>query len=130
MPRPGEPDGQVLTGPAAANAMVRFLGDRAQMGRVQPISQRESDPAIVRLLGLLLVDALQTIARGRSADGARETRAWVCERGSGVYSFERACEAFGLPPRALRRRLGLRAQVPRRRTSRGWIRRASSPAGC
>jgi len=110
--------------------MVCFLGDGAQMGRVLPTPQSESDPAVVRLLGLLLVDALQTIARGRRAEGSRETRAWVCERGSGVYSFERACEAFGLPPRALRRRLGMRAQVPRRRSSRGWMRRGSSPAGC
>jgi hypothetical protein len=93
------------------------------MPRVLPSrhEQRE-DPRVVRLLGLLLVDALQTLAQGRNASGARETRQWVCATDANVYSFENACEAFNLPPRALRRRLGLRAAGVRRVSKRGWMR--------
>ena len=84
--------------------------------------QPAENPRVTRLLGLLLVDALETIAHGRSAVGAREARQWMCSPSDGVYSFEHACDAFGLPPDALRRRLGLRAQGARRRSSRGWMR--------
>ncbi|HJQ85791.1 MAG TPA: hypothetical protein VKA21_17010 [Candidatus Binatia bacterium] len=87
------------------------------------IAVEQDDPRVVRLLGLLLVDVLETVARGRTANGARESREWICAGDSGaVYSFENACTAFNLPPQALRRRVGLRAQVPRRRSARGWTR--------
>jgi len=95
------------------------------MAQPQPRNATDHEGAReVRLLGLILVDALETIARGRRGPGVRETRQWVC-RGDGrdTYSFERACEAFGLPPVALRRRLGLRAQATRRPDARGWLRR-------
>jgi hypothetical protein len=103
--------------------MVRFLGFHDAMPRALPSRDEQQDPRVVRLLGLLLVDALQTLAQGRRASGARETRDWVCATdGRNVYSFENACEAFDLPPRALRRRLGLRAAGPRRASARGWMR--------
>jgi hypothetical protein len=92
------------------------------MGRVAP-RPNEIDAGAARLLGLLLVDALQTMALGRRAPGARETRQWICApRDSQPYSFDLACETYGLPPRALRRRLGLRAQGSRRVCARGWNR--------
>jgi len=96
------------------------------MARAIPSRQTAEDPRVVRLLGLLLVDALETMARGRTATGSREAREWMCSRSGGVYSFERACDAFGLPPGPLRRRVGLRAQAPRRRTARGWLRPSRS----
>jgi hypothetical protein len=100
------------------------------MARAQSPEVREDDPRVVRLLGLLLVDALETIAAGRRAEGARETREWVCaESGRYPYSFDRACEVFQLPACALRRRLGLRAPVSRRGGSRGWLRGPSRRAG-
>ena len=92
------------------------------MARMLPSRAAEEDPRVVRLLGLLLVDAFEAMGRGRAATGSREAREWVCSRSNGVYSFERACDTFGLPPELLRRRLGLRAQAPRRRTTRGWMR--------
>jgi hypothetical protein len=97
------------------------------MAQAQPRTATDTDEARdVRLLGLLLVDALETIARGRRAPGTRETRQWVCQGdGRARYSFERACEAFGLPPVALRRRLGLRAQASRRTSAGGWFRAPS-----
>ena len=79
------------------------------------------DARAVRLLGLILVDALDSIAKGRRDARVREARAWVCASANAPYSFEHACEAFGLPPRMLRRRLGLRATSPRR-SERGWVR--------
>jgi len=100
------------------------------MAQAQSKNVSQEEARDVRLLGLLLVDALETIARGRRASsapqtsGVRETRQWVCAReGGGSYSFERACEAFGLPPVALRRRLGLRTESARRTDGRGWLRR-------
>ena len=87
-----------------------------------PSRAAEEDPQVVRMLGLLLVDAFEAMGRGRAGRDFREAREWVCSRSSGVYSFEHACDAFGLPPQLLRRRLGLRAQAPRRRTTRGWMR--------
>ena len=102
--------------------MVRFLGLEVPMPRALPSREEQQDPRVVRLLGLLLVDALQTLAQGRRASGARDTRAWVCATEGTVYSFESACETFNLPPRALRRRLGLRAAGQRRASARGWMR--------
>jgi hypothetical protein len=95
------------------------------MAQPQPRNATNAEEAReVRLLGLLLVDALETIARGRRGPALRETRQWVCEGdGRDPYSFDRACEAFGLPPVALRRRLGLRAQRTRHTDGRSWIRR-------
>jgi hypothetical protein len=92
------------------------------MARIVAAPQTAENPQVTRLLGLLLVDALETIAHGRSAAGSREARQWMCSPSNGAYSFEHACDAFGLPPDALRRRLGLRAQSARRRSSRGWMR--------
>ena len=92
------------------------------MARIVASPQTGENPRVTRLLGLLLVDALETMARGRSATGSREARQWMCSSSNGAYSFEHACEAFGLPSDALRRRLGLRAQSARRRSSRGWMR--------
>ena len=93
------------------------------MAEAQRQNARHDEAREVRLLGLLLVDALETIARGRRATGLRETRKWVCASDNDQqYSFERACEAFGLPAVALRRRLGLRTQAVRRTTTRGWVR--------
>ncbi len=92
------------------------------MVRGLPSRQAEEDPPVVRFLGLLLVDALETIAAGRGSPASREARHWVCAPSEEVYSFEHACNTFGLPPHALRRRIGLRAQVARRRTARGWLR--------
>jgi hypothetical protein len=92
------------------------------MAQAERNASQEHDREM-RLLGLLLVDALETIARSRRGPVVRETQRWVCEGdGRAPYSFERACEAFGLPPAALRRRLGLRAPSPRRGTGRGWLR--------
>ena len=92
------------------------------MARPQPHAESEQSARVARLLGLLLVDALRTIAGGRRANGARETREWVCSRPGGrPYSFDEACAAYDLPPAALRRRLGLRAQA-RRPSRRGWMR--------
>jgi len=91
---------------------------------VRPVPRAESEQSarVARLLGLLLVDALRTIAGGRRAAGARETREWVCSRpGRRPYSFDDACAAYDLPAAALRRRLGLRAQA-RRPSRRGWMR--------
>jgi len=95
---------------------------RDRMARIVTAPQTAESPRVTRILGLLLVDALETIARGRSASGSREARQWMCSPSNGVYSFEHACDAFGLPPDALRRRVGLRAQSARRRSSRGWMR--------
>ena len=68
------------------------------MAEAQRQNARQDEARMVRLLGLLLVDALETIARGRRATGFRETRQWVCASDNdGPYSFERACEAFRLP---------------------------------
>jgi hypothetical protein len=92
------------------------------MARTVAAPQTAENPRVTRILGLLLVDALETVARGRSADGAREARQWMCSPSSGVYSFEHACDAFGLPPDMLRRRIGLRAPSARRRSARGWMR--------
>ena len=92
------------------------------MARIVASRQTPENPRVTRLLGLLLVDALETLARGRSAAGSREARQWMCSSANGVYSFEHACDAFGLPPDMLRRRLGLRPQSVRRRSARGWMR--------
>jgi hypothetical protein len=82
------------------------------------------DARTVRLLGLLLVNALETVAKGRGAQGLREARDWMCAPSEAApYSFERACAAFGLPPERLRRRIGLRRQTAPRRSVRGWMRR-------
>jgi hypothetical protein len=79
-----------------------------------------------RLLAFLLVDALRTIARGRRTRRAHVTREWLCAGDApDPYSFAAACGALGLPPAELRRRLGLRAATPRRRSARGWRRTAS-----
>jgi hypothetical protein len=95
------------------------------MAQPQPRNATNQEEAReVRLLGLLLVDALETIARGRRGPGVRETRQWVCHGDArDPYSFDHACETFGLPPVALRRRLGLRVQATRRTDARGWLRR-------
>jgi len=92
------------------------------MVRTEPSVARIEDTRVARLLGLLLVNALETVAGGRRAPGARETREWLCGTAVGPYSFEQACEAFGLPPRALRRRLGMRAHGGRRPSRQGWTR--------
>jgi hypothetical protein len=89
-------------------------------------AQPEGDAPVVRLLALLLIDALETMAKGRWGRGAREARNWMCaRRASAPYSFEQACAAFGLPADALRRRIGLRRQTPPRRSACGWRRRPS-----
>lgn len=76
-----------------------------------------------RLLAVMLADALQAVARGYRALGLLEARRWICARDrDDPYSFERACETFGLPPAALRRRIGLRAEMPRRPGGRGRLR--------
>jgi len=95
------------------------------MARTVVSPEARENPRVTRLLGLLLVDALETMARGRTATGSREARQWMCSPSNDVYSFEHACDAFGLPSDALRRRVGLRAQSVRRRSARGWIRRPS-----
>jgi hypothetical protein len=93
------------------------------MPRAQPDAAASEDRAVVRILGLLLVDALQTIALGRRVPGGRQTREWVCASDGGrAYSFEDACAVFGLPPKALRRRLGLREHGGRRASVRGFTR--------
>jgi len=97
------------------------------MARAQTRNATGTDEARdARLLGLLLVDALQTMARERRGTSTREIRQWVCHGdGRDRYSFERACEAFGLPPVALRRRIGLRVQSARRKTTGAWLRSPS-----
>jgi hypothetical protein len=97
------------------------------MARAQTRNTTGADEARdARLLGLLLVDALQTMARERRGTGTREIRQWICHgNGEDRYSFERACETFGLPPVALRRRLGLRVQSARRKTTQAWLRNPS-----
>jgi hypothetical protein len=96
------------------------------MARPESKAESEQEARVARLLGLLLIDALRTIAGGRRAVGARETREWVCAApGTRPYSFDEACAAYSLPPRALRRRLGLRAQAAPRPDRRGWTRRPS-----
>ena len=76
-----------------------------------------------RLLAVLLREALHTVAaRGRDATLHR-TRTWICAREPGRrLSFEHACRAFDLDANRVRRRLGLRAQVARRRTAPGFRR--------
>ena len=97
------------------------------MPRTRPAAAPPEDPRTVRLLGVLLVDALETLGRGPRAEGSREARAWICARddGDARYSFAGACAAYGLPAVALRRRVGLRPQAPPRRSARGWLRRPS-----
>ena len=106
-------------------ALVRFLVLARPMPPTRLSAARsESDLRVVRLLGLLLVDALETTAKGRRARGTRAARDWMCAAsGDAPYSFEQACAAFGLPADALRRRVGLRRQRTPRRSARGWMRR-------
>ena len=93
------------------------------MPQAEPRKASQDVAREVRLLGLLLVDALETIARGRRGAAVRETRRWMCDGDERApYSFERACEAFGLPSAVLRRRLGLRPPSARRGSARGWQR--------
>ena len=87
-------------------------------------AQPEENARVVRLLGLLLVDALETLAKGRRAERAREARDWICAPSEAApYSFERACAAFSLPANPLRRRVGLRRQTAPRGGVHGWMRR-------
>ena len=89
-------------------------------------AQPDEDARLVRLLGLLLTDSLETAAKGRGAKEIREAREWICAPSDDApYSFERVCAAFGLPPDGLRRRVGLRRQAARRRSVRGRLRRPS-----
>jgi hypothetical protein len=90
---------------------------------VRVASEARQENAAPRLLALLLIDALRTIARDPRARRARLTREWLCAGDApDPNSFEAACGAVGVPPAELRRRLGLRATAPRRRSARGWMR--------
>jgi hypothetical protein len=72
---------------------------------------------------MLLTDALHAVASGSRRLGLLEARRWICAREPDhPYSFERACEVLGLPAPALRRRLGLRAEMPRRPSRHGRVR--------
>jgi hypothetical protein len=99
----------------------------------QPSSRNRASEADgsrhARLLAVLLVDALETLGREPHGASAREVRDWVCAGVSdeGPFSFDRACDTLGLPPVRLRRRLGLRGQVARRASSRGFTRRGRAP---
>jgi hypothetical protein len=74
-------------------------------------------------MAVLLTDALHTVASGSRRLGLVEARRWICARDyDDPYSFERVCELLGLPAPALRRRLGLRAEMPRRAARRGTLR--------
>jgi len=79
-----------------------------------------------RLLAGLLSHALGRLRAERRGVSLRRAREWVCSRGGGVrFSFEHVCVTLGLEPRTVRRRLGLRAHVPRRVSRRGFTRGAS-----
>jgi hypothetical protein len=96
----------------------------ARSNAPRAIAQTVSDH---RLLAVLLTDALHTVASGSRRLGLLEARRWICARDSDdPYSFERACEVLGLPAPALRRRLGLRAEMPRRASRRGTLRGSNS----
>jgi hypothetical protein len=74
-------------------------------------------------VAVLLADALQVVARGSRRLGLAEARRWICARDrDDPYSFERACETLGLPAAALRRRIGLRAEMARRSRGRSTLR--------
>ncbi len=76
-----------------------------------------------RVLLELLTRTIAVLRRGRGAPGVRRARAWVCAADDGGrLSFARACESLGIEVQDLRRRLGLRAETPRRRTGRGLVR--------
>jgi hypothetical protein len=82
-----------------------------------------TDGAEDRLLLVLLANALHRIGGDRRSAAARHAKDWVCAPEDGDrFSFVRACERLGVEARPLRRRLGLRAQVPRRRSRRGLVR--------
>ena len=80
-----------------------------------------------RLLMVLLGDALMAVRLGRKSTPARAARLWICAPDAGAdvgLSFGSACERLGIDGARLRRRIGLRAGVPRRRSARGFTRRA------
>jgi hypothetical protein len=90
--------------------------------------RRTEESSTKRLLAVLLVDALETVGRGRGAPGSREARAWLCAPESREpYSFAHACEVLGIPARALRRRVGLRPQAVRRSSARAGRKASSRP---
>lgn len=92
----------------------------AKSSAPRAVAQRASDN---RLMGVMLTDALQAVARGSRALGVVEAREWICARDrDDPYAFESVCETLGLPAGALRRRIGLRAEMPRRRDRRGRLR--------
>jgi hypothetical protein len=79
-----------------------------------------------RLLAVLLAEVLHVLATRPSHDLLQRARTWVCAREPGRrFSFDQTCAAFGLRTDPVRRRLGLRAHVPRRRSARG-LRRGPS----
>ena len=76
-----------------------------------------------RLLAGLLSHALHRLRTERRGASLRRAREWVCSSDAGVrFSFEHACVTLGVEPRTVRRRLGLRAHVPRCVSRRGFTR--------
>lgn len=111
------------------DVLVRFLSI-ATMATKEPMASVDLHPkddedvlAFVgerRLLAVLLRDAFHRLRKKRRGHSRRKAREWVCNRSGGArFSFEYACTTLGLEPRTVRRRLGLRAHVPRRVDSRG-----------
>jgi hypothetical protein len=103
------------------------LGGTRVMPRLERLHDASAEDTLAlvgenRLLAVLLCEALHTLAIRSRGEALRRARAWMCARESDQFSFEQACSVFELEPNRVRRRVGLRAHVSRRRTARGFHR--------